>query len=263
MASILRSLTILGAILILAAISVLATTANAQTPDPTGEGIPVCPPNRPDPTAEMRRTVGPISVIVPEGRVWALESPEASGFVNVCVEGVGSVRIASDCSEVSRDVTEDARSDILDAIVASCETAASISRVSPTATAQTPNSSDYPPPVCPPDVLGSLPARQVTIAAVTLSLPEGQYFALESLPGSGDVVACHQATAGIKLSGIDCSELARFVTDDNENATLDAIAASCTIDASFTPTPPLPTSTRIPATTTQISPPDTGSAGLR
>ena len=128
MLSYLPGLAILTTALILAGVA-LVSISSAQTPQPTGEPPPVCPPNRPEPRAAASVSAGPITVQMPEGRYYVLELPGDPGFVNICLEGAGGVRLAADCTEVSRYVEEDANA--LDGIVDSCEVSAS---AAPTAT---------------------------------------------------------------------------------------------------------------------------------
>lgn len=118
----------LALITVLVAFAAFGALASAQTPGPgdltpSGAEPAVCPPERPDPAPATRFTAGDIWVFVPAGRSYVLESPSESGFVNICVEGVGGVRLNSDCAEVSRYVDTPNGNAILDGIVASCEPA--------------------------------------------------------------------------------------------------------------------------------------------
>ena len=111
-------------IALIVAMLAFTSISSGQTPGPTEEAPPVCPPNRPDPRPAGEVGAGLITVQMPDGRYYVLEAPPGSGLVNVCLEGAGGVRLGSDCAEVSRYVEGDA--DALDSITESCVPSPSI-----------------------------------------------------------------------------------------------------------------------------------------
>jgi hypothetical protein len=124
-----------------------------------------------------------------------------------------------------------------------------------------PPASEFP-VACPPNLPPEMPARTLSLSDITVSVPAGRFGILESPQDSGAVVVCHDANAGVRLSSADCSEINRSETSPEEDALLDSIAASCTLG---TPPPATPTLAPVVETPTAevISPPNTGSAGLR
>ena len=139
------------------------------------------------------------------------------------------------------------------------------------ATTPTPTNTAVP-LICPPNLPDEMAAGSLHLLNVTVTVPAGRFSILEEPPGSGDVLVSYQASAGVSLSSSDCTELGRYTTSEGENAILDQIAASCTLDAaSSTPNAtsvanatPIPSITLTSTPTSGgILPPDTGDGGLR
>jgi hypothetical protein len=146
-----------------------------------------------------------------------------------------------------------------------------VALVAASANGQTAHATQNPPVVCPPNLPDERTAGELSLLSVTIEVPAGRFAILESPPESGDVLVCYQARSGVRLSGVDCSELDRLIGSTEDSIILDRIASNCRLNNQDSePTPsnaatstPAPDATLTTPRTAPIQPPDTGDAGMK